>query len=140
VYVAAMAIHAGSILATIVAADHLGRVQRLIGPLSRRPALISRLAPASDLHPSQRRALDLFEGAGDCEPATIRGIGAAALAAATPPHRLLPAGVLLMAQTWSWPGERLIVSAVDAYSGERLALGAQQASDDAAAITDFWRD
>ncbi len=113
---------AGSILATIVAADHLGRVQWLIRRLSRRPTLISRLAPAADLKHSQARALDLFERAGDCDPATIRGIGAAALAAATPPLNLLPAGVLLLAQAWRWPGERLIVSAVDAYSGERLAL------------------
>ena len=88
---------AGSILATVVAAGHLERLQRLVEPLSRRPALISRLAPAGELNPSQRRALDLFETARDATPATIRGIGAAALAAATPPRSLLPMGVLMMA-------------------------------------------
>jgi NTE family protein len=113
---------AGSILATIVAAGHLQRLQRLIGPLSRRPAIISRLAPAADLNPSQQRALDLFECARDSTPATIREIGAAALAAATPPRSLLPASVLMLAQTGRWPDDRLVVSAVDAYTGERLAL------------------
>ena len=76
---------AGSILATTIAAGRLERLQRLAEPLSRRPALIARLAPAGTLKPSQQRALDLFEHAGDSEPATIRVIGAAALAAATPP-------------------------------------------------------
>jgi NTE family protein len=28
----------------------------------------------------------------------------------------------MMAQTWRWPDDRLIVSAIDAYTGERLAL------------------
>jgi NTE family protein len=85
---------AGSILATVVAAGHLDRLQRLVGPLSRRSAVISRLAPAGDLNPSQQRALDLFETATDAAPATIRAIGAAALAAATPPRSLLPVGGL----------------------------------------------
>jgi NTE family protein len=113
---------AGSILATVVAAGHLERLQRLVEPLSRRPAVISRLAPAGELNPSQQRALELFETATDATPATVRAIGAAALAAATPPRSLLPVGVLTMAQTWRWPDDRLIVSAVDAYTGERLAL------------------
>ena len=114
---------AGSILATTVAAGRLERLQRLAEPLSRRPALIARLAPAATLKPSQQRALDLFEAAGDSAPATIRAIGGAALAAATPPRSLLPAGVLLLAQTWRWPDDRLTVTAVDTYTGERLALG-----------------
>jgi len=47
---------------------------------------------------------------------------AGALAAATPSAARLPASVLLMLQSWRWPDDRLVVSAVDAYSGERLAL------------------
>ena len=113
---------AGSILATIVTAGHLERVQRLTGWLSRRPAVISRLAPAADLRPSQQRALDLFDSARDSDPSTIRGIGAAALAAVTPPAGLLPVGVMMLTQAWRWPGDRLLVTAVDAYTGERLLL------------------
>jgi NTE family protein len=52
----------------------------------------------------------------------VRTIGAAALAAATPSPLLLPASALLVTHTWRWPGDRLIVTAVDAYTGERLAL------------------
>jgi NTE family protein len=90
--------------------------------LSQRPELIARLAPAASLAPSQERALELFERAQDAEPPTIRAIGTGALAAATPAVNLLPTSVLLALQTWRWPDDRLVVSAVDAYSGERLAI------------------
>jgi NTE family protein len=112
---------AGSVLATVVAAGHLDRFGRMFRLLSRSPALVARLAPAASLKPSQQRALDLFERAQDAEPATIRAIGAA-LAAATPGPNLLPTSVFLMLQTRRWPDDRLVLSAVDAYTGERLAL------------------
>jgi NTE family protein len=113
---------AGSVLATVVAAGRLERFGRLLRLLARHPALIDRLAPAAGLTPSQQRGQDLFERAYDAEPATIRAIGAGALAAATPNANLLPTSVLLMLQTWRWPDDRLVVSAVDAYTGERVVL------------------
>jgi NTE family protein len=115
---------AGSVLATVVAAGRLARFGALLRVVERRPTLIGRLAPAGELAPSQQRAVDLFDAARDAEPATIRAIGAAALAARTPGVNRLPSSVALMTQTWRWPSDRLVVSAVDAYSGERLALDA----------------
>jgi NTE family protein len=112
---------AGSVLATVIAAGRLDRFSKLIRVVERRPNLIGRLAPAAKLVPSQQRALDLFQVARDAEPATVRAIGAAALAARTPGVNRLPSSVALMTQTWRWPSG-LSVSAVDAYSGERLAL------------------
>jgi NTE family protein len=113
---------AGSVLATVVARGRLEGFGRLLRVVAARPALIDRLAPASDLTASQERGRDLFEGAHDAEPETIRAIGAAALAAATPSASRLPASVVLMAQTWRWPDGRLAVTAVDAYTGERLVM------------------
>jgi NTE family protein len=113
---------AGALVAAVVAAGRLGRFGRLLGLLARRPALIGRLAPAAGLKPSQERGRDLFERARDADPATIRAIGAGALAAATPRPTLLPTSALVVLQSWRWPDDRLIVSAVDAYTGERLAL------------------
>jgi Phenazine biosynthesis-like protein/Patatin-like phospholipase len=113
---------AGSVLATVVAHRHLHRFGALLRVLSQRPEVIARLAPAAGLKPSQQRALDLFQLAQDAEPTTIRAIGSAALAAATPTGNLLPTSVLAALQTWRWPDDRLAVSAIDAYSGERLAL------------------
>jgi NTE family protein len=113
---------AGSVLATVIAHDKLARFESLVRLVEHRPGLINRLAPAGDLSHSQERAALLFADARDCEPATVRAIGAAALAAATPPADTLPAGILVMVQTWQWPGDRLAVTATDAYSGERLVL------------------
>jgi NTE family protein len=115
---------AGSVLATVVAAGRLERFGALIRLLERRPALIGRLAPAGRLRPSQERAAELFRTAVDASPGVVRAIGHAALAARTPPVDRLPSSVVLMTQTWRWPSDRLVVSAVDAYSGERLALDA----------------
>jgi NTE family protein len=111
---------AGSVLASVVAGGHLDRFEKMIGFAARRPALIHQLAPSSGLHDSQQRALDLFTGASDAEPATIKAIGAAALAARTPPVNLLPTGVLALTQRRTWPSTRMLVSGVDAYTGERL--------------------
>jgi len=111
---------AGSVLASVVAGGHLDRFEKIIGLAAHRPALIHRLAPSSGLHDSQQRALDLFSGATDSEPATIRAIGAASLAARTPPVNLLPTGVLALTQRRTWPSTRMLVSGVDAYTGERL--------------------
>ena len=113
---------AGALLAGVLAAGRLHRFTGLLRLLAGRPALIGRLAPAAGLKPSQERGRELFESARDAEPATIRAIGAGALAAATPSALLLPTSALLMLQSWRWPDDRLVVSAVDAYSGERLAL------------------
>jgi NTE family protein len=115
---------AGSVLATVVAARRLDRFAKLIRLLEERPALIGRLAPAGNLKASQQRAEQLFQTATDGSPDTVRAIGAAALAAHTPPRGTLPTSVVLMTQTWRWPSPKLAVSAVDAYTGERLVLDA----------------
>ncbi len=113
---------AGSIVAAVVAADHLQRFGRIVGWAAGRPRLIARLAPAAGLNPSRQRAMDLMEGAGDAEPTTILAIGAAALGAAAPSAAQLPVGIALMTQSLRWPDDRLVVTAVDVASGERLAL------------------
>jgi NTE family protein len=115
---------AGSVIATVVARARLTRFNRLIGLLVKRPALIARLAPASALSHSQERAAELFADARDAEPATIRAIGTSALAAHTPGVNQLPAALLMVLQTWTWPGDHLVVTAADAFSGERLVLSA----------------
>ena len=113
---------AGSLLAAVLAAGRLDRFARLLRAVAPRAGLVACLAPAANLSESQQRALDLFEAAQDADPATIRAIGAGALAAATPSANRLAISLLAVLHTWRWPDDRLMVSAVDAYTGERLAL------------------
>jgi NTE family protein len=112
------------VLATVVSAGRLERFGKLIRLLEARPALIGRLAPAGNLTPSQERAEQMFQTAVEASPDTVRAIGAAALAAHTPHRETLPTSVVLITQTWRWPSSALAVSAVDAYTGERLVLDA----------------
>ena len=71
-------------VASALVGGKLKRLHSEVSLLAKVPALVSALAPASQLRPSQQRALDLFLTATDAEPATIQEIGHAALAATTP--------------------------------------------------------
>lgn len=113
---------AGSIIAASLTGGTLPRLDRLVTIAARRPALLSRSGGTGLLRPSQQRALDLFRLAGDNEPATIREIGRAAMAARTrPPQAMRRTGRFLVGRA-RWPGAALHVTAVDAYTGERLVF------------------
>jgi NTE family protein len=118
---------AGSVVASVVTGGHLGRVHTELGLLTRLPALVAAMAPSAGLAPSQRRAAAMFLDAGDSSPATVRAIGHAALAAATPGPGLLPRSLRAVLPSNRWPADgpvpgRLRITATDAYSGERLVL------------------
>jgi NTE family protein len=52
---------AGSLVASVLEAEHLKRFHRELGLLAEHPKFVAALAPARDLHPSQTRALDSLE-------------------------------------------------------------------------------
>jgi NTE family protein len=118
---------AGSVVASVLTGGHLARVHAELGLLTRVPALVAMMAPAGELAPSQRRAAALFLDAGDSAPSTVRAIGHAALAAATPGPDLLPRSLRLLLPSNRWPADgpvtgRLRITATDTYSGQRLVL------------------
>ncbi len=90
--------------------------------LSKVPAIVSTLAPASQLHPSQQRALDLFLKATDGDPATVQEIGHAALAAVTPRAEATRRNITLVLGTGRWTSDALHITCVDAYTGERCVV------------------
>lgn len=113
---------AGSLVGCLLAAGRIAHFARLADLFTRAKALVSFLAPVGDLHPSQRRALDLMIAATDSQPRTLQAIGHAALAAQTPSARTMRRNVRLLIDP-RWPGgDRLRITAVDAYNGERLVL------------------
>lgn len=115
---------AGSVVASINEAGHLARFEREVSFFARTPALVSALAPAGELVPSQQRALDLFVGATDAEPSTIRAIGHAALAAHTPTAAKMARSVSLLLLSRRWPSSAVHTVCVDAVTGERCVVGA----------------
>jgi NTE family protein len=113
---------AGSLVASVLEAGNLGRLRKEIGLLSKVPKLIGMLAPAGDLNPSQERARDLFFLAADADPATLRSIGHAALAAQAPSPAMMPRNVAIILASRRWPSPALHVTCVDAYTGERCVV------------------
>jgi len=115
---------AGSLVGSLLCAGRLNHLARLADVFTRAKGLISFLAPVGDFHPSQQRALDLLLAAADNEPATLREIGHAALAAQTPSARTMRRNVGLLVDSRRWPGgdDRLAITCVDAFSGERLVV------------------
>jgi NTE family protein len=113
---------AGSLVASILEAGSIGRLHRELQVLAKLPKLLGALAPSADLHPSQERARDLFGLAADAEPHTIRAIGHAALAAQAPSPSVMPRNIAVVLGSRRWPSDRLHITCVDAYTGERCVI------------------
>ena len=113
---------AGSMVASALTGGKLKRLHSEVSVLAKVPALVSALAPASELAPSQQRALDLFIKATDGEPATVQAIGHAALAASTPRAETTRRNISLVLGPGRWPSDALHVTCVDTYTGERCVV------------------
>ncbi len=113
---------AGSIMASIVSAERLAGFARTVDLLTRAPRILDLVAPPSALAPSQQRALDEFRTAHNAEPATVRGIGFAALAAQTPSRESTARNLGLILRMRKWPSPKLHVTCVDAYTAERCVI------------------
>ena len=113
---------AGSMTAAVLQNDAIGRFDKQLAVMARIPALVARLAPASEFSPSQHRALDLFGTATDASPETLRGIGGAALAAAAPAPSVMErnAGLVILSRKWHSPA--LHITCVDTYTAERCVI------------------
>jgi NTE family protein len=113
---------AGSIVASALVGGKLKRLHSEVSLLSKVPALVSVLAPASALKPSQQRALDLFLKATDGDPSTVHEIGHAALAASTPKPEVMRRNISLVLGPAPWTSGALQITCVDAYTGERCVV------------------
>jgi NTE family protein len=113
---------AGSVVAAIIEAGHLGRFEREVSALGKVPKLLGSLAPASKFSPSQQHALDLFTGADHADPELIRSIGHAALAATAPKPSVMSRNVGLMLASVKWPSGAFHATCVDAHTGERCVV------------------
>lgn len=112
---------AGSIIASVLTRGRLGTFSRGIDVITKIPGLASRVAPTEEFDDSQLRALDAFRNATTPDPAVVKEIGHAALAANT----ASPTDVrrrLFLSVGPGWPSDKLHISATDAYTGERVVL------------------
>ncbi len=113
---------AGAVVASVLTARRISRLNRELSVLARLPALLGALAPSGHLRPSQVRALELFRHATDADPPTIKAIGHAVLAAQTPPASAMARNIGLVLASRTWPSATLHVTCVDTYTGERVVV------------------
>ncbi len=113
---------AGSLVGSLLAARRIALLDKAADLLARFTAVMSYLAPVGELSPSQQRAFDLMWAATDNDPQTIQAIGRAAMAADTPSARTMRRNVAVLVDYAWWPSRRLWVTAVDAYTSERVVF------------------
>lgn len=116
---------AGSVVGSILMAGRLRTFHGSVRRLAALPRLISAIAPAGDLHPSQVHALEVFRAATDAHPETLRRIGFAALSAQSPSRESTLRTMALLLRMRTWPSDALHISCVDAYTGERCIVTAR---------------
>ena len=113
---------AGSIVCSCLALGRVSTAAKAITLFSKAPSLVSAMAPTSNFKPSQARAVKLFRESGQSDLETVREIGRAALAAATPSMSHLPRALFAMLRTRAWGSRGLRIVTTDAYTGERVVL------------------
>ena len=113
---------AGSLVGAVLAARRIALLNLAADLMARATSVVSYLAPAGNLAPSQQRAFDLMWAATDNDPATVQAIGRAAMAASTPSARAMRRNIAVLVDYAWWPSRRLWVTAVDAYTAERVVV------------------
>jgi len=114
---------AGSIAGAVLAGGRLWRLTGELDIFGDFPRLFAELVPALKANESQQRARAMAVNAKDAQPATIRAIGRAAMAARNPDDAASYAKTVgrLIGNT-PWPSPALHTTANDCYTGERLIV------------------
>ncbi len=116
---------AGAYIGSALTSGHFQRLLTEFEFFSYFPALFAKLAPVSSPNASQKRAQIINLSVKDGSPDSIRAIGHAALAA---DNRVNGQAVERMAwlltgdSKTSWPQAKMITTANDCYTGERLVI------------------
>lgn len=113
---------AGALVAAVLTGHRLELANRELAVLAKFPRFLGALAPSGGLRPSQVRALELFHNCADDDPAAIREIGRAALAAQTPAASLMARNIGLILASRRWPSPGIHVTCTDTYTGERCVV------------------
>lgn len=116
---------AGSYAGSSMASGHFQRMRTEFDFFAHFPELFAKLAPVSEPNASQKRAQQINAAAEDGSVATRRMIGHAALAADNhlngPVVERLAALITGDSKT-SWPTAKMLTTAIDCYSGDRIVV------------------
>ena len=114
---------AGSLAGAVLAGGRLWRLQAELDIFGEFPRIFTELVPAMNANESQQRARRITIEATNADPATIRAIGRAAMAARNPNDSAGYARTVgRVIGGDAWPSPRLHTTANDCYTGERLVV------------------
>ena len=113
---------AGSLVASVLEAEHLKRFHREIGLLAEHPKFVAALRPAAICIRARRARSSSSRNVTDAEPRDDPAIGHAGAAAQTPAPAVMTRNIRLIVGGRKWPKPALHITAVDAYTGERCVL------------------
>ena len=116
---------AGAYIGSALTSGHFQRLRAEFEFFSYFPSLFAKMAPVSSPDASQRRAQMMNFSVKDGSPASIRAIGHAALAAdnqVNGPSVERMAWLLTDDSRAAWPPAKMITTANDCYTGERLIV------------------
>lgn len=130
---------AGAYIGSSLTSGHFQRLRAEFDFFSYFPSLFAKMAPVSNANASQKRAQDINFSVKDGSPDSIRAIGHAALAAnnhvnGEAVERI--AWLLTDDSRSSWPPAKMITTANDCYSGERLIVHKAVADKNNVALAD----
>src|SRR5580698_8672495 len=116
---------AGAYAGSALTSGHFGHLRRVFDFFGEFPGLFAKLASVTSPNLSQKRAQEINFNVKDGAPASIRAIGHAALAA---DNRVNGDGVERLAwlltddSRTDWPVAKMVTTANDCYTGERLIV------------------
>lgn len=114
---------AGSLAGAVLSGGRLWRLAGELDIFGEFPKIFAELVPALTANESQQRARTMAVQATDADPATIRAIGRAAMAARNPDDAASYARtVQRVIGGGAWPSPALHTTANDCYTGERLVV------------------
>jgi NTE family protein len=116
---------AGAYIGSSMTSGHFQRLRREFDFFGHFPGLFGKLTPVSTSNASQKRAQEINFSVKDGDPSSIRAIGHAALAAdnrVNGPAVERLAWLLTGDSKTSWPPAKMVTTANDCFTGERLIV------------------
>jgi len=116
---------AGAYIGSSMTSGHFRRLRTEFDFFGHFPGLFAKLAPLSSANASQKRAREINFAVKDGDPASIRAIGHAALAAdntVNGPAVERVAWMLTGDSRTGWPAAKMVTTANDCFTGERLIV------------------
>lgn len=113
---------AGSIVSSSIAHGHFFRVTTSFELMGKLSTYIEKTSSLNTRNPSQLRAVEVAKNSTTADMATVQALGRAAMASRNEPPDNLKKSIHRMSGVEKWTSDKLLLTAIDCYSGERIVM------------------